>query len=139
MITIVAGPPCSGKTHYVREHAGPSDLVIDWDEIAIALGSPNTHIHPRRMYDAIEAEYDRLLALAPTWPADVWIIRGLPDPTERAEWVSRYDACLVICDADIATLRARARERDYSARTMRAIGLWRLRARVTDQGGGSRT
>lgn len=45
MLTIVTGPPCSGKSVYVREHAQPGDIVIDFDTIAAALGSPVTHGH----------------------------------------------------------------------------------------------
>ena len=65
-VTVVAGPPCSGKTHHVRTNAGPDDLVIDWDEIAVRLGSPRSHIHSRMLFASIEAEYDRLLALVST-------------------------------------------------------------------------
>ncbi len=46
MLTVVTGPPCSGKSTYIREHATLGDLVIDFDHIAQALGSPDTHNHP---------------------------------------------------------------------------------------------
>jgi hypothetical protein len=43
---LVVGPPGDGKTTYVAEHAAPSDLVIDYDQIALALGTggqPSAH------------------------------------------------------------------------------------------------
>jgi len=37
MIVIIAGPPCSGKSTYVKENAKNEDIVIDMDRIALAL------------------------------------------------------------------------------------------------------
>ncbi len=45
MITVITGPPCSGKTTYARQHARPGDIIIDFDDIAQALGSPVRHGH----------------------------------------------------------------------------------------------
>jgi predicted kinase len=33
-VVLVCGPPCAGKTTYVREHANPGDLIIDYDDLA---------------------------------------------------------------------------------------------------------
>lgn len=37
-ITLVVGPIAAGKSTYVQEHAGPNDLVVDYDAISKALG-----------------------------------------------------------------------------------------------------
>ena len=37
-ITLIIGPPAAGKTTYVNTHAQPGDLIIDYDNIADALG-----------------------------------------------------------------------------------------------------
>lgn len=42
-IMLVVGPPGAGKSTYVREHAGPADVVVDMDVIAEALGSRSSH------------------------------------------------------------------------------------------------
>jgi dephospho-CoA kinase len=42
MITIVTGPPCSGKSTYIREHAKAGDIVIDMDRLALALTAEDT-------------------------------------------------------------------------------------------------
>jgi dephospho-CoA kinase len=42
MITIVTGPPCSGKSTYIRQHAKPGDIVIDMDRLALALTAEDT-------------------------------------------------------------------------------------------------
>lgn len=37
-VVAVCGAPGSGKAAYIAKHAGPSDLVWDWDVLAAALG-----------------------------------------------------------------------------------------------------
>jgi len=37
-VRVVCGPPASGKSHYVREKAGPGDVVIDLDTILRETG-----------------------------------------------------------------------------------------------------
>lgn len=40
-IKVVCGPPAAGKTTYVREHAGPADLILDLDTLAESvIGKP---------------------------------------------------------------------------------------------------
>lgn len=44
-IVLVVGPPGAGKSTWVSERAAPADLVVDYDTIAQALGSQQTHDH----------------------------------------------------------------------------------------------
>lgn len=46
MLTVITGPPCSGKSTYAREQLKPGDILIDFDTLAQALGSPTPHDHP---------------------------------------------------------------------------------------------
>lgn len=39
MIHIITGPPCAGKTTYIGNHAKAGDLIVDYDELAMTLGS----------------------------------------------------------------------------------------------------
>ena len=42
-IKVVHGAPCSGKSTYVREHAGDNDIVWDYDSIRQALSLGESH------------------------------------------------------------------------------------------------
>ncbi|WP_433078889.1 AAA family ATPase [Dactylosporangium sp. CA-052675] len=46
-LTVVIGPPASGKSTWCLEHAKPGDVVIDFDRLAVALtgagGDPHDH------------------------------------------------------------------------------------------------
>jgi len=45
VITIVTGPPCGGKSTFVRENAQPGDIVVDMDSLALALTFPGEKSH----------------------------------------------------------------------------------------------
>lgn len=66
MRTLVAGPPCGGKSTYVAEHASPGQTVVDFDAIVEELG------------------YERYLAPhhAQAKAYELWLQRA-----DRAEWL----------------------------------------------------
>jgi predicted kinase len=88
MVIIVTGPPCSGKTTYVTARRQPGDIVIDFDDIARALGSPGAHDHPRHIIEVTAAAWDaavtRALSLHPGHR--VWIIDTAPSPARRRRY-----------------------------------------------------
>jgi hypothetical protein len=84
---VIAGPPCAGKSTLVAELAGPADVVIDLDRIALALAAPGTahHRYPDHVrFVAVDA---RLAAInrAATMPAvpRLWIIHAHPETRHR--------------------------------------------------------
>lgn len=82
-LTLVWGPPCSGKTTHVATHKQPGDIVIDYDAIAVALGSPSSHDHPAAMRPIIVAAWLAALHEAERQPVRMWLIKGFPTPAER--------------------------------------------------------
>lgn len=120
--TIVAGPPCSGKSTYVAEHASPDALIVCWDSIAAELGSTQTHGH-RRLWHQIDKAYRRRLAQVHD-AGEAWIIRTLTNPADRRAWVARYDAELVVLCPPRDVLLERARSRPDRHKTEALIREW---------------
>ena len=114
-VFVVTGPPCSGKSTYVREHAQPDDVVIDYDVLAQALGSSVHHGHATH-FDAIVgkarwAAIKAALEASRTDGATVWIIDScIPD--YRLRHYQQAGAEIITLDVDRAELHRRAsRER----------------------------
>ncbi len=45
-VMVVLGPPCAGKSSYVRKTARSGDVIVDYDVLATAFGSPTPHDAP---------------------------------------------------------------------------------------------
>ena len=48
-VKLVYGAPCSGKSTYVKEHAGENDLIWDFDRLLMACTNRTQHLtemHP---------------------------------------------------------------------------------------------
>lgn len=109
-VTLVAGPPCSGKNVYVEQQRGPTDLVLDVDALRVALGSRKTHDPDGWRWAtfavaARDAVVERLFQ-----PHDVshaWIIACAPRAHQRAIIPG---ATVVVLDtsADVCKRRAAA-------------------------------
>lgn len=83
-VTLVAGPPCGGKSTHVQQHVQPGDLLVCLDLLAQAAGSPHPHAHSREHLDVAAAEYARLLDhIAAAADVRAWIIRCAPEGHER--------------------------------------------------------
>lgn len=101
----VIGPPCGGKSTWVREHAGHGDLVVDFDALATALTFDweSQHLQPQVSRElAVGAWYGAYRRCTQvTEPVDVWIVKTLPatprSPRLLTEWIS-LDYEVVVCD-----------------------------------------
>lgn len=64
-LTIISGPPASGKSHWVRQNADPDDVVIDVDQIRREITGRQDRTFSRVITDrALEERNRRLRALA---------------------------------------------------------------------------
>jgi hypothetical protein len=89
MLTVITGPPCSGKSTYLRQHAKPGDIRIDYDDIAQALGSPVRHGHDEPIGRVTVEARNAAIASAIAWHhrgARVWIIDTAPYPARIAQY-----------------------------------------------------
>lgn len=123
MINVIVGPPCAGKSTYVRENALPGDVIVDFDAIATALGA-----HGRMPEGALKevtfaartAVIDQLLEGV---AADSWIIHTNPG----RPMVDRYrnaGAEFVVLDPGIEVCEERAAADGRPGGTIEIIRQW---------------
>lgn len=90
MITVVIGPPAAGKSTWVLERAKPSDIVIDFDRLAVALsgrgGDP--HDHPGALGAVAKAARQAAIdvALRQAGDTDVYVIHSSPGRERMAQY-----------------------------------------------------
>lgn len=112
-ITVVIGPPASGKTTYVREHARPDAVVIDLDYIARALMPTDlgsTHVYPQYVrHVAIGARAAAIERATRLIGVELWIIHAVPDAAAMDTYrMLKYD--IVTIDPGRATVERRFNE-----------------------------
>lgn len=84
-VVLLCGPPCGGKTTRAKELAKAGDVVVDFDEVARALGSPAQWLHPEPYRSQAEYEVVQLLNRLPgNGSGTAYVIRSLPLPQQRA-------------------------------------------------------
>lgn len=128
-IHCIIGPPCSGKSTYVRQHQQPGDIVLDWDALALAMdsGFAKADYSPAlasAVTAAWQGAYYRLVRLVN--PVSIWIIKSVPftkaHPSMLSEWVQLgYD--IHVCEGESpAVVLTRLATRNEGAK--RTAQLW---------------
>ena len=129
-LTIVCGPPASGKTWYVTENAGPNDLVVDLDVIASRLAQSSLHGWDRDAWiNPALWERNRILgdlSKPSRYPA-AWLIVSEPKARLREWWAQTLKPQrIVVMEADERTCMANAandQDRD-PLKVMQAVTEW---------------
>lgn len=105
-LSMVCGPPGSGKSTFVRGAAGPRDIVIDLDQILSEIsGQPEHRADVQWLGRALDERNERLRALASARAEDhpkAWFIISVPDPSERAVWAQRLGAEAIVMATPLA-------------------------------------
>lgn len=128
-LTIVCGPPCSGKSTWVAQQAGPRDLVIDLDVIASDISGEPLHGWDRdRWLNAALWRRNNMLgdlARPSRYPA-AWLIVSEPKAKHRDWWAQTLKPQRIVVlevDEPECLRRAMADGRDIN-RTESAITRW---------------
>lgn len=96
-LTVVCGPPASGKTHYVAQHRKPNDIVIDVDSIAHELLSTTGHNWSREHLPVVMRKRNQMLAELSKLPdRAAWLIAIEPTATARGWWAEKVGAKQII-------------------------------------------
>lgn len=106
-VVLVCGPPCAGKTTYVRARAQPNDLVLDQDVIGAKAMTAALARLPARRGDGT-----------------AWVIRCSPGKARRTALAERLGAEVVLLVPDQRNLMARATHRSNPRRVIQSIRSW---------------
>lgn len=103
-VTVVCGPPGSGKTTYVRERAEHGDLIVDLDAIYAALSGLDPYDKPDALLPFVLTARDAIIARL-AQHSDVrhaWLITSGADATQRDQFAHQLGASVVVLDVDAA-------------------------------------
>lgn len=100
-VTLVSGPPGSGKSTYVAKRRSPQDVVIDLDDIKAEISGSEMHQSPddrKLLKRALKERNRRLsqLAEADDDGACAWFICGSPKAADREHWRTALGADVVV-------------------------------------------
>lgn len=124
MITIVTGPPAAGKSTLVAASAAPGDVVIDFDAIAVAVGSPTPHAAKGAVREvAHEMRRAAISRVLSGIDAPSWIIHSWPS-SEQLEAYSSAGALFVEVDPGVEEVLSRAAAENRPDETAAAILAW---------------
>lgn len=111
-LTVVIGPPASGKSTWVEQRATPADIVIDFDKLAAALTGPSADPHDHTPGVKRVAFQARRAAVAAALERadrnDVYVIHSHPPPGVLAQYQAN-NAEFVTIDPGKATVLERCR------------------------------
>lgn len=127
---VVTGPPAAGKTTWVREHAKPGDITIDYDTLAAAVTPqpPGIFDAPMHVVDVAQAARNAAIhvALNKIWHCDVYIIDSRPSDAARQRYES-LNAQFIDLDPGYAVCAARA-QAQRPPRIQQVIEAWYRRS-----------
>lgn len=131
-LTILCGPPCSGKTTYIAERASPYDTVIDLDTIARDLSPTYTlwtgQLTGQLFNQAVRVRNAMLGSLERKTNGNAWFIVSAPTKAERDWWQSKLGGQVILLHPGVEECKRRAVQRG-TPRARIGIDQWELNAR----------
>jgi 5-methylcytosine-specific restriction protein A len=122
-VTLVYGPPLSGRSAYIAEHASKGDRIIDDAIIARDCGLPRWADDMR----LVKARDRALVAIAKLpLTTRVWVTASMPTQAERDAWQTYYkNATFVrLCPERRSLVGMYRAKKEPSERLLRLINAW---------------
>lgn len=124
-VLLVTGPPCAGKSTLVSRMWTPGVLIVDRDEIARRIGSPNKWMHPERYKAKAESIMVQTMAeIANSDTIRAFVIRSAPIPEQRDALAAYLRADVRVVDPGRAECVRRAMRDRRPRGTVRWINRW---------------
>ena len=113
MLYVITGPPCVGKSTYVRQRARPGEVVVDLDRIALSIVAESTppHHYPGHVRRAAMTMRKTAVraALEACRAADAYIIHAKPSRQARGLYAAHGAEFVELTETrDVLLARARA-------------------------------
>lgn len=124
MIHVITGPPCAGKSTYLKEHAKDGDLKVDFDRIAKTLGATESHNAEGIVKKAAFAARDAIIKVAIDNPdEESWIIHTQPTDDQMKAYKDA-GSDIIVLDPGKDECLARAERDKRPQQTIDAINRW---------------
>lgn len=126
VVTIVYGPPCGGKSTYVHQHKSDGDVILDYDQLAVAMGCEMHLPVSTAVHWLVLAAYDAVIARLAQQNLAVraWVIGTLPDESRLDNLKVRLSANVVLMNPGIEECKRRAMTRPDRDKAEKGIEEW---------------
>ena len=107
-VTIVSGPPGSGKSTHVKNNSQPGDHIIDFDDFMRSVGGQKWDTNSEFVQAAFKLRNQAIHDLATVNRGQAWLIVTAPSAAERKEWCRQLRrAKSIVLHVDRETCKAR--------------------------------
>ncbi len=99
IVTVLCGPPGSGKSTYVSKHKLPGDIIIDVDALMRALTGMDAHGNNMAALPLVLAAKESIIQSIQSngiRGANAWLTTLAPIPDERRELKRRLNAKIIV-------------------------------------------
>lgn len=132
-VTVIAGPPCSGKSTLAQQLAQAGDQVIDFDLIAVELGSGHPWAHSSSTRHAAGVELARRVRLLHgATGGRAYLIRTAPEARTREQLAQDLGAVVWVLNPGLVECLRRAQADRRPRGTGQAVRLWYARYQPSD-------
>jgi hypothetical protein len=132
-LTIVSGPPCSGKSTYVEQQAMPGDIRICLDSIKREIDPGFRHWSGPLDYNlfvqAVRLRNARLGELKRAKAKRAWFIISAPTEAERKWWQGKLGGEVLLLHPGAAECKRRAIQRG-TPKAQRGVDKWERQAKM---------